>query len=190
MRGPYHVRVARLASRLTHRVLAPLAGLALAGALMTACAPAPGAAATVDGRPVGENAVATVVDELAPYFGGQLTPTDALRLLITAPTYIDVAAEAGVGLSEQDAEEVLLSLNESVGSERTEFSDASLSVVRRVVAETTFASSEEGAELADEAAQRVADLDVTVSPRYGEWDGSAVSFSFPEWIEQPAPEAA
>lgn len=63
-------------------------------------------------------------------------------------------------------------------------------MVRRVVAETTFASSEEGAELADEAAQRVADLDVTVSPRYGEWDGSAVSFSFPEWIEQPAPEAA
>src|SRR5690606_41159908 len=127
--GPSHARVPRLPPRPPPRPPAPPGGPARAGPLRPAGAPAPGAAATVDGRPVGENAVATVVDELAPYFGGQLTPTDALRLLITAPTYIDVAAEAGVGLSEQDAEEVRLSLNESDGSERTEFSDASLSVV-------------------------------------------------------------
>src|SRR5690606_8113823 len=94
-----------MGNRMTRRLLAPLAGIALAGALVAGCAPAPGTAATVDGQVIGETEVAAVVDELA--FVTEVTPTQAVAELIMAPEILEVAGDAGYGVSADDAAERL-----------------------------------------------------------------------------------
>lgn len=134
--------------------------------------------------------MATVVAELSPYFDGGLPPTQALAALISAPVYIDVASAAGLGMSDEQAEAALTALNEQLGASQTEFSDPSLLVVRRVLMSTAMQNAENGADLFAEVTDQLAELDVTVSPRYGSWDGQQITAVTPDWIVQPAPDAA
>lgn len=183
-------RVARSGNPLQRRLLAPLAGLALASALIAGCAPAPGAAATVGSDVISESTVATVVAELGPFLSQPLTPSAAIAELVAAPVVLDVAAGAGFGASEDDASATLEALAEQAGMEPTEFSEDTLLVARSVLARSAMQSAPDAADLFGDVDTQVAELDVTVSPRYGEWDGRAVVAVVPDWIVQPAPDEA
>lgn len=184
----YDVRVAR--GTFTHRLLAPFAGLALTAALLGACAPAPGAAATVNGRVVGEDQVASVVEELSPYLQSPLTPSQAIQALVAAPAVIDVAAQADLGVSEEDARGTLAQLSGQTGAGSVDYSDATILVTRYLLATSLIQADPAAADLTAEATTAVSELDVTVSPRYGGWDGQVVTAPTYDWIVQPTADAA
>ncbi|WP_420112120.1 hypothetical protein [Pseudactinotalea sp.] len=181
--------MARPGGSLTSRLLAPLAGLALAGALIAGCAPAPGTAATVNGQVIGEREVATAVEELSHFFG-PVPPTEVITYLVAAPEMIDVAADAGFGMSESDAVGTLDRLAAQNGVDPIEASEPTLLVVRSLLASSALQSDPEAAALMTEVGDRVAGLDVTISPRYGTWDGQAIAEPSFDWIEVPAPAGA
>lgn len=178
--------VSGLAHRVTRRLLAPLAGLALAGALAAGCAPAPGTAATVDGRVIGESEVASVVDEIS--IAGTMTPTQAVANLIVAPVLLDVAAEAGYGVSDEDAVAALDRIAADQGVDPVQASDATLLVVRSLIATSGLQGDEDAAALSAALSERLDALDVQVSARYGDWDGQGITPVQVSWIEQPAAE--
>lgn len=168
-----------------------MAGLALVAALLGACsAPAPGAAASVDGEVISQGAVASVVEELSPYLQQPLTPIGAVSELIAAPVYVDVAADAGLGVSDEQAEEVLGGLAAQLGVEGVRYSDDTLLVARSLLARTAIQSDADADDLMGEVSERLSALDVTVSPRYGTWDAGTITPITPPWIAQPATEAA
>lgn len=175
-------------SHLTARLLAPAAGVALLAALLGACAPAPGAAATVNGDVIGENEVAAAVADLTHY-GLTTTPTDVLGLLVVAPTTIDVAADAGFGFSDDDARAALTNVAAQNQIEEIEVSDATIEVVRSLLAQSALA---EDADAQSDLTEQIAGLDVTTSPRYGTWDGSAPAIvaNQPDWIIAATADAA
>lgn len=188
--GLYHGAVVRSGHRLTRRLLAPLAGLALAGALIAGCAPSPGAAATVGNDVISESSVATVVAELGPFLSEPLTPSAAIGELVAAPVILDVAAGAGFGSSQDDASATLEALAGQAGREPAEYSEDTLLVAQSILARSEMQSAPDAADLFDEVETQIAALDVTVSPRYGEWDGRSVVAVVPDWIVQPVDESA
>ncbi|GAB2606469.1 hypothetical protein [Pseudactinotalea suaedae] len=181
--------MARSVRSLARRLLAPFAGLALAGALIAGCAPAPGTAATVDGHVIGEDEVATVVEELSLHVG-PVTPAQAIAELVRAEEILDVASGAGFGVSATDAAGVLDRIAGEQGFDPIEPSAATLLVVRSLVASSGMQTAPDAADLFAELDERIAGLDIEVSPRYGSWDGQAITPQAFEWIEQPAPDAA
>lgn len=194
MRGGRRAYDGRVARRrpLRSRLLVPFAGLALAGALLAGCAPAPGAAATVDGQVIGEDAVASVIDQLNPYLSTPMTPSVAVVELATAPEYVEVAADAGLGVSADQAVETLTGLAAQAGIETSDFSDATVLVTRSILSRSAIAGESDASELLADVSERVAGLDVTLSPRYGTWDGTTGAVLAPtySWIVQPAADAA
>lgn len=176
------MRVARTGTAPITRLLAPLGGLALAAALMAGCAPAPGAAAVVDGQAIGESDVASVVEQLNPFLQAPMSPSQAIQSLVAAPELIAVASEAGLGISEEDATATLDGLSAQTGIETDEFSDATVLVTRSLLASSAIQQDAAASDLLGEVSDRVSELSVTVSPRYGTWDGQAVAAPSHPWI--------
>lgn len=170
-------------------VRAPLAALALTVAVLAGCSgQAPGTAAVVDGQRISEDQLAAVVEQLNPYLQQPLTPAQALGLLIESGEIVEVAADSGLGVSEQQALTTLEGLNEQLGVEGPdEFAPSTILVARGLVAAQTLAQSPDAAAVQQQIADQVAAADVTVSPRYGSWDGAgAVVPSAYDWIVAPA----
>ncbi|HWJ85664.1 MAG TPA: hypothetical protein VNR62_09550 [Cellulomonas sp.] len=145
------------------------------GATLAGCSGQPGAAAVVDGRAIPASDVREVMTELGAYFQGATTP-NVITVLAQEPTVVDVAAEHGVGVSEQDAAKLLDQAVAASGSKETPtFSDASMAVARYSVAYTNITGLADDA-VTSELADRLAKLDVTVNPRFGSnGEGSAVA---------------
>lgn len=143
----------------------------------------------MNGQVIGESEVATAVDELSHFFG-PVPPTEVITYLIAAPEAIAVASEAGFGVSETDAVGTLDRLAAQNDLEPIEASEPTLLVIRSLLASSGLQSDPDAAALMTELGERVADLDVTISPRYGSWDGQAIAAPSFDWIEVPAPEAA
>lgn len=133
--------------------------------------------------------MATVVEELSLHVG-PVTPAQAIFEMVRAETVLEVAGDAGFGVSEADAAGVLERLAAEAGIDPIEPSEATLLVVRSLVATSGLQTAPDAADLAAELDERIAALDVEVSPRYGSWDGQAIAPQAFEWIEQPAPDAA
>lgn len=209
------------------RLLAPLLGLLLLGAAVAGCGPARSAAAEVDGAVIGENELAAVVSELNELTYGQaaqlaeggtevtqeqidaalLRPRAALSGLVVADTILDVASEAGVGVSAQQAEDLWYSRAAEFGlaAEGAELDDATITYIRSQLVVAGLASAPDGAAVVEEINARVAELDVTLSPRYGTWaggeavavdpqsgglvPGELIAAATPDWIVAPTEQA-
>ncbi len=175
------------------RLLGPLASLALVVAFAAGCGPAPGAAATVDGDVIGQDEVASVVEDLGLY-GLPVTPSQALVGLITAPTLVDVGSDTGYGVSDDDAVSALDNVAAQNGIDPPldpDLSDSTLLFVKGALITAGLQGDPSGADLLADYAAQVAALDVTVSPRYGTWDPDAL-LQAPtyDWQLVPAPEQA
>lgn len=169
---------------------ARIATIALGGLLaLTACSGTTSAqtAAKVDGRVITEQEVADATTQINEAFNPQqpFTPVQTLNYLILAPYVIDAAAKAGQPVSESAAraEPSLKALEDGVADSTIEAvrADASLRALQQ-------ADPNAGAALAEQ----IADLDVSVNPRYGTFDPerAAVVADQPNWIVPSAPAAA
>jgi len=155
-------------------VLVAVGGLA---ALAGCSGQQPGAAAIVDGRTISSSEVRDVLTELTPYFQGATTP-NVLSVLIQEPVVVQVAADEGVGVSDEDAQALLdQSVEASGGKAGQHFSDASLDVARYSVAYQNLQTKGDAA-LA-EVQKRLEAQKVTVNPRFGHLDESDVQVSDP-----------
>jgi len=167
-------------------VLVALTTVGLAG-----CAGQPGAAAVVDGTAISTADVAAALDELEPYFQG-VTTTNVLAVLVQEPTVVGLAGEKGVGVSDEQAQELLDQVvQQKVAGASETFTEPSLAVARYSIAFTNLQDLPDSEEVGQEIDKRLRDLDIEVNPRFGSLaDGNQVAAPTPPvWLvgSQPAP---
>jgi len=177
------------------------AGARAAGALvalattagLAGCAGQPGAAAVVDGTAIPTSDVSAALAELEPWFQG-VTTTNVLAVLVQEPTVVALAAEKGVGVSDEDAEALLDEVvQQKVQGATATFTDPSLAVARYSIAYTNLQGLPEDAGIGEEIDARLRDLDVELNPRFASLaDGNQVAAPVPvPWLvtsATPAPE--
>lgn len=159
------------------------AAVALVGAgLLGGCASRPGAAAVVDGHAIRTSDVTAMVDELSPAYQGVSAQT-FLGALIIEPTLTQLAADQGLGVSDEDGIARLTSDFESVGADVPDtFSPASIAIGRyqAVAARFTDAANADKIDDINSALnERIGALDVTVNPRFGTFDAATGQVSVP-----------
>ncbi|MBO3086534.1 hypothetical protein [Cellulomonas fengjieae] len=159
---------------------------------LAGCAGQPGAAAVVDGTAIPTADVGVALTELMPYFEG-VTTTNVLAVLVQEPTVVELAEENGVGVSDQDAHDLLDQVVEQkVAGLTATFSEPSVAVARYSIAFTNLQGLPEAAEVGEEIESRLQALDVEINPRFGSIeDGNQVVAPVPvPWLvgpQAPAP---
>ncbi len=157
--------------------------LAVSGA--AGCSTQSGAAAVVEGRSIPVADVHAATEQLSPYLQNA-TPSGVLVLLVAEPVFERVATAHGIGVSDQEAQEVLDQLaappDPAAGEEgqepapadgageQPEFGAASLDVARLTLLQRKLGEHPDGQALLDEVTAELAALDVDVNPRFGEID--------------------
>lgn len=159
---------------------------------LSACSAQPGAAAVVDGERISVADLQTATAELGPYLQN-VTQSSVLMVLVAAPTFDRAAAEEGVGVSTQQAEDLLdqaaqAAVDAGKASERTtEFSDAAVEVARFTLIQESLQGLPNGAEIVARINDQLVALDADVNPRYGDVDfaaGNVTPPSYP-WLVTP-----
>ena len=165
-----------------------LAGLMLASALVTTgCGSLEaGRAATVDGRVITQDEVDSVMTEVNSMgiLQQPFTPTSALTALVRAEPALRFFEENGVVASRS----VALQNAHDNGVARP--SESTIEVLRFFNALNEAAQSQRFTpEDESELVARIAEQDVSVNPRYGDFsaDAAAVAPTTPPWITQTEP---
>lgn len=175
--------------RTTGRAARGAAGaLAVAAALAACGGGQPGAAAVVDGRAIPSADVETATRELTGVLEG-VTPGAVVQVLVQEPTVVAGAADAGRAVSEEQARTALEEQAAATGAGDGEFSAASVAVMRYLLA--AAALQDAGVDPTGLQAE-LADLDVTVNPRFGTLDeaGALGPTTYPWLVADGAAEPA
>lgn len=179
--GSWRVRTRRTVA-LTVAVVAGIGGV-------TGCSAQSGAAAVVDGEAIPIADVHEATRELGPYLQ-DASPSAVLLLLVAEPVFARVAAENGVGVSAQEAQEVLDGLAQPAEGQESpeqpaEFGPASQRVARFTILQRKLQERPDGAELLAQATADLAELDVELNPRYGQVDfasGTGITPVAHDWL--------
>lgn len=179
------------AGRRSAPVLLALGALVLG---LSGCAGQPGAAAVVDGKTISVVELQHATTDLAPYLQN-VTQASVLMVLVAAPTFDQAAAAAGVGVSTQEAEDLLdqaakAAVDAGTTSARTtRFSDAAVEVARFTLLQQNIQSLPNAADVTKQITDDLATLDAEVNPRYGTADlstGSITPAAYPWLVAAPA----
>lgn len=126
----------------------------------------------VDGTVISVAELDRAVTELGPVYPGATLPA-VLTALIVEPTFLDVAAKNGAGVSDPQA---IDSLKQAYAAKKltppTSFGSGSVAVARFELAVTGLGSTAAGNQALTEAEARVQKLKVEVNPRFGTLDFS------------------
>lgn len=146
-------RVARFGAALTLAVAASIT--------LTACgtAPGPGVAAVSDGQAISESDLNDIAADFARVQGAQApSRTEMVSLLVARPYVLQVLSGTGQSLTEDGVRQLL----------RRELPEVSDSTVRYIQA----ASSQQQLDQANaaEVQRAMANADIQIAPRYGEFD--------------------
>lgn len=148
-----------------------MVGLALVLAL-AGCTRSGSVAAVVDGTAISVAELDRAVAELGPVYPGA-TLSAVLTALIVEPTFLDVAAKNGAGVSDPEA---IDSLKQAYATKTltppASFGSGSVAVARFELAVTKLTSTAPGNAALTEAEARVQKLHVEVNPRFGTLDFS------------------
>lgn len=181
-------------SRGRRRAAALLALGALAVGVLTGCSGRPGAAAVVDGQQISVADLQTATSELAPYLQN-VSQSSVLMVLIAAPSFDRAASKAGVGVSRQQAEDLLDKAAQSAVAAgkapvRTAgFSDAAVEVARFTLLQQNIQALPNGAAVVAGITKELIALHADVNPRYGVVDftaGTITPPSYPWLVATPA----
>lgn len=164
------------------RVLVALASLAL----LAGCGVHPGTAAIVDDRTITQEYVAQARADLAA-IRISVEATGVLEALIAAPYVIAAAEENGVGVSAADVRGMLLDADVSE-EQAAGLGDGAIEAFQFSLAYGSIQQLPDAAEILADIAEQLAAADVTVNPRYGEFDEvtGTISATPPEWIVTPS----
>ena len=147
------------------------AGVAVAALALTGCANSPADAATVNGVRIADSTVREVARVLGQATGSEpgLALKQATYDLVLGEAARQVAASTGTTITAADQQEVIgqypavAAVSQVPGG--AEWADA---------ATRAFLLQEELG--ADKFVEEVGKLDITINPRYGQWDASRASF--------------
>lgn len=170
------------------RLLKAISALLIAALALSACASRPGTAAVVDGRTVLEKDLSQTSAELAQVLGEQVSSQAVLQILIVAPTMIQVSSRNGMSVSADQAEDFLDEQAATGGQEATqEYGPGTVTVGRYLLLDNLVRSAPEGEQIGTELQEEINELQVELSPRYGEWTPEQGPVPVhPEWILEPA----
>jgi hypothetical protein len=165
-----------------------IGALAVVASLAACSGGQPGAAAVVGDRVVRVSDVDTATRELTDVLQGVTAPA-VVGVLVQEPVVVDEAADAGLGVSQEQARDALAQQAEQAGvsGDRT-FSAPSVAVMRYVLAFGALQQSADEARLTG-LKDRLTALDVTVSPRYGSVDALGTPETYP-WLVPTATSTA
>lgn len=169
----------------TSRLLKVISAVLIAVLALGACSARPGTAAVVEGRTISENDLSLASSELSEVLGQPVNSQAVLQILIVAPTMIQVASRHGVSVSADDAQDFLAGEAASSGQQVAEggYGTDTVTVGRYLLLDSALRSSNEGGAIGADLQEEFADLDVELSPRYGEWTPEAGPTPVqPEWI--------
>lgn len=156
------------------------------GLVLGGCAAQPGAAAVVDGQRIGENQVARAVADFTAVTGQPVDTQAMLSTLIIAPILLDVAAQGGVAASDAEAVALLDGQAQALGRTAPEegYGEGVIQVAKMTIVNQGLMTAPNAQELVGQVNERVAQADIEVSPRYGDFDpniGQIVTEPLP-WI--------
>lgn len=158
-----------------------------AALVLSGCSGNPRAAATVEGRTVTTATLDATVADLEAFIPS-VDPRTVLVALMVAPHFIDAAAEHGVGVSDQDALDLIEMNLEASGTTRDEpVGDGTVEVIRFTMAANNLGTLPDSNDVLGALDQEIRELDIDVNPRYGTFDpaaGSIVADELP-WIVTP-----
>lgn len=169
------------------RRTAAVIGVLATVAAVAGCSTGPDVVAEVEGTTITEADLDRVIDELGPLVtdssrGGVLTA------LIQAEVGLTLAEPNGVEVTEDEAAKFLTEQADLVGVEARDWGEGSLVIAQRHLLAVDLGNAV-GVEAANaQFLEALAGADVTVSPRYGEFDPAvgAVVALHPAWIVDPA----
>lgn len=173
------IRPARLARRLA------LSGAALTLAVTTAaCGSASaGAAAVVDGQRISVSDVQQATQDIQAFAGQQVQQSQVLYFLIIGPSLVKAAAQAGVGVSPDDARTQLV-------TKVAEPSDAAVAAIQanEALSRLTSLPEDKSKPIMDSLIKQIGAADIEVNPRYGGFDSKQVIMVPAEqnWLVPPA----
>ena len=155
----------------TPRLLAAAAGAAL---LLSGCGTA-NTAAVVDGHRISESGVLETIEQVNQLSSQPMTAGAVLSQLIIEPAVTEVLAERGVTVSESSAR----SAASAIGSPTPYLLD---------IVKLNLGIGQLTEEERSEAIERIKDLDISVSPRYGTFDPErgVITAETADWIAEPA----
>ncbi len=160
----------------------------LAGLVLGGCSAQPGAAAVVNGERISENELDRALIDFAAVTGQEVEPAAMLGTLVVAPVILQAAADHGVAASDDEAAELLDRQAELAGLTPPEsYGHGVLQVAKMTVVNQDMAASPAGAEAIQAVNEGIAQAEIEVSPRYGEFDattGQVLPQQLP-WIETP-----
>lgn len=173
-------------------------GVAVVGVTLAGCSQTDvttGAAAVVNGQRIEVRDLQTGTDEIAALLPSQqVGQTQVLYSLITGPLWINAAADAGVGVSTQNAQDAIDATAKKNGVDPCVGSCSSTTVefVQASLAQSKLENSDGTADVVKKVADEITKLSVDVNPRYGTFDLSTAGS--PGWMSAdfawlPAPTA-
>lgn len=159
---------------------------ALVVAALTGCSLGPGEVARVEGHTITEAQLDGVLDELGPLLANS-SRVAVLGALVQSEALLMLGEVYDVEVTDEEAGEFLDDLSVKVGAEPREWGPGALAIAKaEQVGQTVFASPDaEEAQMTFEFIR--SELDVTVSPRYGEYDPASggIAQVQPDWIVVP-----
>ncbi len=171
------------------RLVKVVAALAIGALALVACSTTPGTAATVNGRTITEAQVSQASAEMSEVLGLQVDRQQMLSRLVSTPTVAAVAQQHGIAASDTESAEVLARQAESVGAAVPEdgFSAPTLVIAQSLILEQMVQAAPNAEQIANQIETGRAEMDVQLSPRYGQWDAETGPVPAPpEWIHQSA----
>lgn len=163
------------------------AAVVLAGIVGAGCSAQPGAAAVVDGERITEENLDATITDFQDVTGEPAEPAAMLGTLVVVPTLLDVGAEHGIAVSEQQATELLDAQAEQTGGEASDpYADGAIQLAQMTLVQQEITELPDGQDVLEKAMGRIDEADIKVSPRYGEFqeNGEVTPIDYP-WLEMP-----
>lgn len=165
------------------RTLTWLAAAAACAAALVGCSPAPGDAAVVGDRHISQAYLEQTLVDLEPLLADPV-PSNVLSVLLVAPAYIEAAASNGVGVSTEQAMDLLTQNAETAGILDATFGAGAVEVARFSLAMSNLQGLADGAAVLAEVEEAVLAQPIEVNPRYGVVDQATgvLSATVRPWI--------
>ena len=167
------------------RVAAVLAGVVVLAGALVGCADKPGVAAQVNGTTITTTQLAATVDDLEPV-SADVAASSVLNVLTLEPIYAAVAKKHGVVVSDDEAKAVL---KQAYDGKPVPSSAGILTVARFSLLGQKISAAADVQAIADEIGAELKKAKVSVNPRFGSFDATAVTVesiigapTTPKWL--------
>ena len=171
------------------RRTAVVIGVLTTVAALAGCSTGPDVVAEVEGTTITEADLDRVVEELGPMLADS-TRGAVLSAIVQSTAGLQLGELNDIEVPEERAAEFLDSLATNLGVDGRDWSEGSLTIARMQLLGQDLAQLPDADATTAQYEEILAGLDVTVSPRYGEYDpatGEVVALH-PAWIVTPSPD--